>query len=197
LDKCDKSRLLFVGRFDRHKGGDVVIDAFRKIAQRSIGARLWFAGPDIGLTDEHARSWTLLDYIAERAPDVAAQIDWLGPQPNSALAELRRRAFVTIVGSRYENFPMVVLEAMAHGSPLVATRTGGISEMVEDGVNGVLAEPGNPEDLATAVLRLLASEEFAAKIGRRAGEDAAQRYHPDTIARETAVFYQSVIDRSS
>jgi glycosyltransferase involved in cell wall biosynthesis len=194
LADSDKSRLLFVGRFDRVKGGDVLIDAFRRIADRLPRTRLWFVGPDEGLTDEHGRRWTLAEYIAERAPEVADRIDCLGRQPNASLAELRRKAFVTIVASRYENLPMVVLEAIAYGSPLAATRTGGIVEIIEDGVNGVLARPGDPDDLAAAMMRLLEAPEFAADVGRRAAEDAGRRYHPDTIARETAAFHQTVID---
>lgn len=195
LADADSSRLLFVGRFDRHKGGDMVIEAFRRVAQRLPQVRLWFVGPaDEGLTDDHGRHWTVAQYIAERAPDVAERIDWLGRQPNSSLTELRRKAFVTIVASRYENLPMVVLEAMAFGCPLVATRTGGIIEIIEDGVNGVLARPGDPGDLAAAILRLLEAPEFAANLGRRAAEDAVQRYHPDSIARETAAFHRSVLD---
>ena len=195
LAECDRSRLLFVGRFDRVKGGDIVIDAFRRVAQRFPQIRLWFVGPaDDGLTDDQGRQWTLAKYIAERAPDVGGRIDWLGRLPNSSLAELRRRAFVTIVGSRYENFPMVVLEAMAYGCPLAATRTGGIVEIIQDGVNGVLARPEDPDDLAAAILRLLTTPEFAEKLGRRAAEDAAQRYHPDAIARETAAFHQTVLN---
>src|ERR1700722_17040422 len=141
LSKCDPSRLLFIGRFDRHKGGDVVIDAFRKIAQRLPQVRLWFVGPEEGQTDELGRHWTLAEYIAVRAPDVADRIDCLGRQPYASLAELRRKAFATIVGSRYETFGIVVLEAMAYGCPLAATRAGGIAEIIEDGVNGVLAQP--------------------------------------------------------
>jgi glycosyltransferase involved in cell wall biosynthesis len=195
--ECDPSRLLFVGRFDRHKGGDIVIDAFNQVAQRYRDVRLWFAGPDRGLKDEHGRHWTLPNYIAERAHDVAGRIDWLGPQPYSALAELRRKAFVTIVGSRYETLGIVVLEALACGCPLVATRTGGIVEIIEDRVNGVLARPGDPDDLAAAVLRLLGAPEFAADLGRRAAEDATRRYHPEVIARQTAAFHQSVLDSRS
>lgn len=195
LAQCDRSRLLFVGRFDRVKGGDVVVDTFRRIAQRFPQVRLWFAGPTDQLPDEQGRRWTLPEYIAERATDVAARIDWLGRQPNSALAELRRKAFVTIVASRYENFPNVVLEAMAYGCPLAATRTGGIVEIIEEGLNGVLARPEDPEDLAATVLRLLEAPEFAAELGRRAAKDAAQRYHPDAIAHQTAVFHQSVLDK--
>ena len=196
LAECDRSRLLFVGRFDRHKGGDVVIDAFSRVVRRFPKVRLWFAGPtDQSLTDDQGGQWTLARYLAERAPDVAERIDWLGRQPNSSLGELRRKAFVTIVGSRYENFPMVVLEAIAFGCPLAATRTGGIVEIIEDGVNGVLARPGDPDDLAAAILRLLEAPEFAAKMGRRAADDAVQRYHPDVIAQATALFHQSVLDR--
>jgi glycosyltransferase involved in cell wall biosynthesis len=194
--ECDRSLLLFVGRFDRHKGGDVVIDAFRKVAHRFPQIRLCFAGPDDGLTDDQGRYWTLAKYIEERAPEVAGRIDCIGRQPHSALAEIRRRAFATIVGSRYETFGIVVLEAMAYGCPLAATRAGGIAEIVEDGVNGVLARPGDPDDLASAISRLLDAPEYAAKLGRRAAEDAA-RYHPDAIARETALFHQSVLDRRS
>jgi glycosyltransferase involved in cell wall biosynthesis len=195
LAECDPSRLLFVGRFDRVKGGDVVIDAFRRVAQRFPQIRLWFVGPaDEGLTDEQGRHWALAKYIAERAPDVAGRIDWLGRQLHSSLAELRRKAFVTIVGSRYENFPMVVLEAMAYGCPLAATRTGGIVDIIQDGVNGVLARPGDPDDLAAGILRLLGTPEFAVKLGRRAAEDASWRYHPDAIACETAAFHQTVLD---
>jgi glycosyltransferase involved in cell wall biosynthesis len=194
LAECDPSRLLFVGRFDRHKGGDVVIDAFRRVAQKLPQVRLWFAGPDKGLTDEQGQHWTLAEYIAERAPDVAERIDLLGWQPNSSLAELRRKAFVTIVGSRYETFGIVVSEAMAHGCPVAATRTGGIAEIIEDGETGVLARPGDPDDLAAAILRLLRAPEFAAKLGRRAAEEATRRYHPDAIAHETVAFHRAVLN---
>jgi glycosyltransferase involved in cell wall biosynthesis len=196
LAECDRSRILFVGRFDRHKGGDVVIDAFRTVVQWFPHVRLCFAGPDDGVTDDQGRHWTLAEYIAQRAPEAAGRIDWLGRQPNSSLAELRRKAFVTIVGSRYENLPMVALEAAACGCPLAATRTGGIVEIVEDGVNGVLARPGDPDDLAEAISRLLRAPEFAARLGERAGNDAARRYHPEVIARETASFYQCVLDNA-
>jgi glycosyltransferase involved in cell wall biosynthesis len=195
LTDCDQSGLLFVGRFDRHKGGDVVIDAFCRVARRFPEIRLWLAGPDKGgFTDERGRNWTPSAYISERAPDLAGRIDCLGWQSISSLAKLRRKAFATIVASRYENFPMAVLEAMRYGCPLAATRTGGIVEIIEDGENGVLAQPGDPDDLATAIIRLLEAPEFAANLGRRAAEDVIRLYHPDVVARDTAAFHQSVID---
>ena len=197
LADCDRERILFVGRFDRHKGGDVTIDCFRGVARRFPNVRLWFAGRDEGLIDYEGRRWKLAHYLAERAPEVAERVDWLGSPSDSALRDLRRRAFLTIVASRYENFPMVVLEAMAHACPLAATRAGGIAEIAEDGVNCLLARPGDPEDLANTVSRLLADPELAARLGQRAGEDALRRYHPETIARQTAAFHESVLKNRS
>ncbi len=195
LETCDHSRLLFVGRFDRTKGGDIAIDAFRIVAQRFPQVRLWFVGPDNGFNDERQRRWTIREYIAERAPEVAHRIDWLDRQPNSALPELRRRALVTIIASRYETFSMVALEAAAYGSPIVATKVGGVAEIVSDGLNGILARPEDPDGLAAAISSLLANPVYAAKLGHQAAVDAVRRYHPDTIALQTVAFYRSVLDK--
>jgi glycosyltransferase involved in cell wall biosynthesis len=198
LEECDRSRLLFVGRFDRHKGGDVVIDAFNRVARRFPQIRLWFAGPADGpLVDDNGRRWTRAEYLSERAPEISQRIDWLGRQSNSALAELRRKAFLTIVSSRYETFGMVVLEAMAYGCPLVATRAGGIIELVEHGSNGILVSSGNPDELASALTALLEAPEMAAKLSRRAAEDAVSRFNSEAIARQSIAFYQTVLDRSA
>jgi glycosyltransferase involved in cell wall biosynthesis len=196
LADCDRKRILFVGRFDRHKGGDVVVDCLRKLLRTHPGTRLWFVGPDDGLTDEDGRRWNLARYIAERAPEVAAAIDWLGRLTHAVIDPLRRQAALTIVGSRYEVFGLVVLEAMARGCPLVATRTGGIAEIVEDGVNGLLCRPGDADDMAAKVASQLDNPELAARLGERAGEDAAGRYHPDGIARATAEFHGEVLSRA-
>jgi glycosyltransferase involved in cell wall biosynthesis len=196
LPSCDRSRLLFVGRFDRHKGGDIVIDAFSVVARRFRQLRLWFVGPDRGVTDESDRRWTIRNYIAERAPEVADRIEWLDSQPHSALPDLRRKAFLSIVASRYENFPMAMLEAMSYGCPIVGTRVGGMAEIIQNNINGVLAQPGDPNDLAKVILDLLAKPKFAARIGEQAASSVIRRYHPDTIARKTIAFHQSVLDRT-
>lgn len=194
LADCDRSRILFVGRFDRVKGGDTVIDCMRILVRAFPNLQLWFAGPDNGLTDDEGKRWSIKEYLAQHAPEAVACVEWIGTQSQESLAEFRRQAMVTIVASRYEAFGLTVLEAMAYGCPLVATRTGGIAETVADGVNGILCPPADPSAMAAAIARLLTEPNLAATLGRRAGEDAASGYHPDTIARETARFYQRVLD---
>jgi glycosyltransferase involved in cell wall biosynthesis len=197
LENCDPSRLLFIGRFDSHKGGDVVVDAFRQVIYEFPKVRLWFVGSDDGVVDKHGKRWAFKEYLAERASDAEGRVDFLGRVPYSALPELRRRAFITMVASRYETFSLVTSEAIAYGCPVVATRAGGISEIIEDGVNGLLVQPGDPGDFAAAILRLLKAPDLAAKLAKKGGEDAAIRYHPKTIAHQAAEFYQEVIDKRS
>jgi glycosyltransferase involved in cell wall biosynthesis len=197
LTDCDRNATLFVGRFDRHKGGDIVIDAFRRLAPRFPHLRLWCVGDDRGFVDDGGKEWTLREYIAAKAPEVAERIDVFGRIPTSDLERLRSRAYCTMIASRYENFPSVVLEALAFGCPTVATRTGGIPEIVEDGVNGLLCLPGDSEVLSAALGRLLSDSSLAARLGERAREDVARRYDPIRHAQRKAEFYLEVIERHS
>ena len=122
LDECDPNLILFIGRFDRHKGGDLVIEAFGQVLQDFPQARLCFAGPDRGYTDASGRRWSLDEFLRERLPGrlESGQVEVLGQQPFSTLASLRRKAMVTVVCSRYETFSRVLTETMSVGCPVVA-----------------------------------------------------------------------------
>jgi glycosyltransferase involved in cell wall biosynthesis len=121
---------LFVGRFDRHKGGDIVIDAFRQIAPDFPQLRVWFVGRDHEFVNDNGRHFTLPEYLTENAREITGRVDVLGRISTSELHALRARPYCTVVASRHETFGMVVLEAMAYGCPLVATRAGGIPRLV-------------------------------------------------------------------
>lgn len=196
-EKCEPGTLLFVGRFDNHKAGDVAIEAFARIRAEVGTARLLFAGPDPGVNDADGRFWKLRDFLEDRLPKEAdrAAVEVLGPQPPQAIQQLRLRAAVTLVCSRWENFPYTLGEAMTHGCPVVATKTGGLVELVEDGKNGLLARPADADDLARAVLELLRDPERAARLGARAAETSRERLAPSVIAARTLAFYRRVLGR--
>lgn len=194
---CDSDRILFVGRFDRHKGGDVMLDAMRHVRRARPTCRLVFAGVDAGVETESGRRLQLSEYLRRRGYGAPAEagVQWVGIQRPESLIALRREAAVTVICSRYENFPMAVLEAMALGCPIVATDTGGIPEMIQPDRNGLLCRPGDAEDLARKILVLLDNPACAAELGARSAADAELRYHPDKIARETLDFYGRVLER--
>ncbi len=199
LQDCDPKLVLFVGRFDRHKGGDLIIDAFAKVLLRVPGARLWFIGADLGLTDDDGRAWTIENYIRNRIPGAleSGAVRWLGQQPKSAIPGYRRQAMVTVACSRYENFPYVVLENMALGCPQVAARVGGIPEILEHDTHALLHEPGDPEDVASKVVTLLENPMTAAHLGNSAAVHGHRSYHPDVICKATIDYYRWVIARSA
>lgn len=192
----DPDTIVFVGRFDRHKGGDLVIDAFAEVARRRPGARLRFIGPDAGFADDAGRPWKIEDYLRHRLGDgpASGRVEWLGPRPTTALLALRREGAVVVVGSRYETFALTVSEAMAAGCPVVAPRVGGIPEMVEDGINGLLFRPGDASDMAEKLCRILEDDALAARLGRRAGIDCEQRHGPAALARRFADNFRKVIE---
>jgi glycosyltransferase involved in cell wall biosynthesis len=197
MEKCDASRVLFVGRFDRHKGGDLVIESFREISKRAPRARLVFVGPDRGFVADDRRTWRLAEFLQARLPGAleSGQVEWLGQQPAGAVANLRRGAAVTVVASRYETFCYAAAEAMALGCPVVASRVGAIPEVIQDRANGLLCRPEDPADLAAKVIDLLENPTWAAELGAQAAIDCERLYHPDVIAARVVAFYRRVLGR--
>src|SRR5207237_9880026 len=99
----------------------------------------------------------------------------LGQQPFSALAALRRKAKVTAVCSRYENAPRALIEALSLGCPTVAARVGGIPELLQDQVGGLLHRPEDPDDPAATIITLLNDPARAAALRPHAAETCAHR----------------------
>jgi glycosyltransferase involved in cell wall biosynthesis len=194
--KAEEDRILFVGRFDRHKGGDLVIDAFRQVGLANPKAKLTFIGPDRGLKTKEGRTFDLGAYLEDRIPEnaIRARVEVLGAQPREVVETWRRRASVTVIPSRFEVFAMTVLEALAFGSPIVAADVGGIPEMVRKEKNGLLFESENAADLSTKILSLLGSRELQVSLGTQAQRDAVERFGVSVVGARMHDFYQRVLD---
>jgi glycosyltransferase involved in cell wall biosynthesis len=197
LEDCDQNQVLFIGRFDRHKGGDLIIEAFGRVLREVPRARLSFVGPDSGCTDAEGRRWDIERFVRARLPGAleSGQVALLGQQPFSALASLRRKAMVTTVCSRYENAPRALIEAMSLGCPIVAARVGGIPEIMEDQVDGLLHRPEDPDDLAVRIVALLNNPDHATELGRQAAVTCERHFAPDVIASRSVEFYREAIQR--
>ena len=104
-----------------------------------------------------------------------------------------RNATVCVVPSLWEGFGYVCAEAMACGTPVVASRTGGLAEIVEDGRSGVLVEPGNAEELAQAILRVIRDPEQRAQISAAARKRVVEEFSSAVIAMRMSDLYRDVI----
>jgi glycosyltransferase involved in cell wall biosynthesis len=197
-EHCEERSLLFVGRFDRHKGCDVVIEAFSLLAKADPRLTLVLAGPDRGITTNDGIKLGIAEYLEHAVPSIAvrSRIRVLSPQPSASLSELRRRAAMTIVASRYENCAMAAVEGMAFGSPLIVSAAGGNRELVRDGEAGLLCEPGSAVDLAAKIEKLLSEPELARSVAAGARREYESTLTPSLVAERTAKFYQRVLDRA-
>lgn len=131
-------RVLYVGRFDHQKGFDVLLEAARIIKSYAL---IVMAGAPV-LADAHYTS--LLQ-------DTDPKVQLVGWQDPSALAVLVKSADVVVIPSRWEGFGLVALEAMRAGVAVVASRVGGLAEVVVDDVTGVLVTPGDATELAAVL----------------------------------------------
>jgi glycosyltransferase involved in cell wall biosynthesis len=154
----------FIGRIEPRKGVLDLVAAAPAI--RAAGVRVVIVGDDPYEPDSR--------YLAQvRAAGDVEQPGWV-----DGAAGLMRHLDVLVAPSHQEPFGTVVSEAMAVGTPVVATRVGGLAEVVDDGVTGALVEPGKPETLAKAVLEVLARRDAMGAAARQ----AARRFGADAYA---------------
>jgi D-inositol-3-phosphate glycosyltransferase len=186
LGLADGPLLLYVGRIAPIKGLHTLLDAVAGLRAAGHPARLLVVG---GETDEpvagHERE------VRRRAArlGLGEVVTFAGAQPQRVLREYYVAADVTVLPSYYESFGMVALEAMACGSPVVASRVGGLTTTVRDGVTGFLVADGDADALAAGIVRLLAEPDLAWRLGREGVRWAAQHRWPcvaDAICREYA-----------
>lgn len=190
LDRCDRRTLLFVGRFDLRKGGDIVLRAFRKLLDSDPTLELVFVGPDRGIPLDGKvldfNAWVDALFPA----DQRARIEYLGKQSPAEIPALRQRAMVTLVASRWDNQPNTVLEALMQGCPVVAVDTGGVGEIIEHEHSGLLARPGDLDDFCRQIASMLANPEAAAQMGQRGREATLARHDIAKLAGDTLSVYR-------
>jgi glycosyltransferase involved in cell wall biosynthesis len=155
---------IYAGRLSEEKGLNILLEAKRRVK----GSKLLVAGEgelreklEVGISKE-------------------SDVSFMGFLPRGRLAEVWRDAAFTVVPSVcYENFPYAILESFAFGKPVVATRIGGMPELVRDGENGFLVEPGNIEQLAEKIAYLTSRPEEVVRMGRLARRIAEEKYSSD------------------
>ena len=150
-------RMLFVGRLAGIKGVPVLLAALADLAARRPAARLALVG------DGPERA--AIEAEAARL-GVAERVEFLGYLGQAEVAAELARSDLFVLPSFAEGVPVVLMEAMASGLPVVATRVAGVGELVEDGVAGRLVAPGDIASLTAAIEALLADPERRAAMGR-------------------------------
>jgi D-inositol-3-phosphate glycosyltransferase len=184
--------LLYVGRLEPIKGLDTLLGAVARLQARGRGVRLLVVG---GEADERADGHQAHLRRRVAALGLADAVRFVGPQPQPDLRVYYNAADITVLPSHYESFGMVAMEAMACGRPVVASRVGGLTAAVVDGVTGLLVAEGDVALLAERIERLLDDADLRARLGLE-GVRWAERHRWRCIAESVCREYAALHPRA-
>lgn len=166
----------FVGRVSQEKGVSVLVDAMRGLGDiRCSVAGEFHRQPELPI-------------------DAPSNVAFLGMLDKQGLQAFYRDLRMIVAPSIcYEGFPMAIVEAMAHGKPVIASRIGGIPEIVDDGVTGLLFEPGNADDLADKIRYLWDRPELCRQMGTAGREKVLREYSEDRYYERLMAIYEDAM----
>ena len=183
-------RLLGVGRLVEKKGFDTLVEACALLRRNGIAFEATIAGPD----GPHGGA------VRERisALGLEESVRLTGAMSQAQLFEEYRRADAfclpcRVVGSDRDGIPNVLVEAMACGTPVVATRISGIPELVTDGLDGVLVAPEDASAIAAALERISADQDLAARMSAAARTTVRERFDGERLTRRLADLFVSEV----
>jgi len=177
--------LVHVSNFRPVKRPVDCVEILARVLQKGIKTRLVMVGDGSERTNVEHRA---------RCLKVYDKCVFVGKQPN--IVDYLSAADVLLLPSEQESFGLAALEAMACEVPVIASRVGGVPEVVTDGETGFLSEVGDLDKMAEDAARLLANGELRREMGRRARESAVERYRTDIVIPQYIEFYERVMAKS-
>ena len=194
-DKCrsilnlpaEKKIVLFLGSLVPQKGIQILISAMEAVQRRYPDTCLVVGG-----------SGYLKENLIETAmrSELKDNVVFTSYVPTNRTPLYYRAADIFVLPSFSEAFPLTLLEAGAAGLPIVATDVGGVSDILHDGVNGLITKIGDPEDLAGKITSLLDNKELREEMGKN-GRMFAEQYSWEKVAEETEKVYLDLIRRGN
>ena len=181
-----KPVVLYTGRIELNKGSLELLQSVHRVAPRFPEVEYVIAGARHNSIDDRALEGAL------GSNGTRSHVRLVGHVPWQQLADWYRRASVFVMPSYYETFGISVIEAMAFGLPVIATNVGGLPEVVQDGVTGILVPPKNPEALADAIVRLLRDPDLRRRLGNAGRDRVLSEFRTDRIVEQTLSVYESV-----
>jgi len=173
--------VLCVGRLSPEKGHLVLLDALARLRDRQVDVRCTIVGGGPLFDDVVARM---------RALRLAERVELTGPLPPERVAARYAGCDVVVLPSFSEGVPVVLMEAMAGGRAVVATRVGGVAELIEHGKTGLLVAPGDPEELAAAIRQIADDPQAAARMGRRGAKTVRREFDIEASARQLLTLFE-------
>jgi glycogen synthase len=180
-------RLLFAGRIVPEKGIELLLDGLQRAEERAPGS--------FSLSIAGFGPISYVDDLRRRSNDRRMDVRWLGRLTREEIARAYAEHDIVVVPSVWEEpFGLVAIEAMASGLPVIATRSGGLPEIIRSGFNGYLVPSNDPQALCDALLQFANDPSLADRLGRQALTDVRARFHLKTLASQARSFIGQLVD---
>jgi glycosyltransferase involved in cell wall biosynthesis len=180
-------RFAFVGVSERYKNVDGLAAAWRRAAPKL---------PEVTL--EVVSSGRRVEVLRQLARELPGQTIWHELLEPAEVAAMLDRSWALVLPSFSEGLPRVAIEALARGRPVIGSRAGGIPDVVEDGVNGLLVPPGDAGALAAALVRLACDRPLAERLARAARPSVQELLiPPDEYARRVEELVSRTVERQA
>lgn len=163
-----KKTILFIGGSAEHKGLDILINSLLFIAKKYLDIEVVILG-------EMNKRKEILVQMAEKL-GVSSKIKWEGLVFQKEMFSFYKKAYLVALPSRLDLFPLTILEAMAYGIPVVSTNIGGIPEIINNKVSGIMINCEDPYGLAKAIIELFDNPKKAEEMGRKGREIVEQKF---------------------
>lgn len=192
MPKLPSHFVLYASQVSKRKGALVLAEAAREFMIRYPNLHLVYVGGEISTNGDRPISELIREAVGA---EIARRVHFLGHLNREQVLTCMRRAKLLAFPSRLEALPLVVLEAMSCGLPVVYTKDPPGPEIVDDGTNGLLSDPGSPRDVCEKITRLLDDPELASRLATNAQRTVAERFSLQGCIEQTERFYEQCLGR--
>lgn len=191
----DTFTVLYLGRLEKRKGIQDLFAAIPQVLAKQPNVRFIIAGADNSHRDgfQQQTGLTYAAHFQQEYGKFASQVTFLGQVSEETLNQLYQSCDLFVAPSLYESFGLIYLEAMNYGKPVIGCRAGGIPEVIDEGVTGLLAEPEAPASLAEAILKLLQTPNRLYEMGLAGRQRLLETFTHVQMAHRFADAYRHVI----
>lgn len=189
----DRLRVLFVGRLEKRKGVDLFLAAAHRLTLEYPDVEFVLAGDNSIPSNDGPPYQTLFEQRHGRDP-ASQRVHFLGKISETDLYQEYADCDIFCLPARYESFGLVFLEAMQFGKPVIGTAIGGMTEIIEHGVNGFLAPPDDLAALIDHLRQLIASESLREELGRQSRRRFEERFSVHSMVDNTLRHYARIVE---
>ncbi len=187
--------VLYLGRLEKRKGTEALLAAIPTVLAALPNVKFVIAGSDNsqhdGFYQHTGRSYP--DYFAARYPKLMKRVHFVGRVSDDDKKTLYQQCDLFVAPSLYESFGLIYLEAMNYAKPVIGCRAGGIAEVVDDGVTGLLVEPDAAAPLSEAILSLLRAPQQLHDMGLAGRQRLLEKFTHIQMARGFERLYRTTL----